>query len=55
MDVLPDPLNDRVMNEIKPPPHRPLNHALLFPTPKKPNWRLLKDHLAKEGRISKSD
>ena len=55
MDLLPDPLNDRVMNEIKPPPHRPLNHALLFPTPRKPNWRLLKDHLAKEGRVSKSD
>ena len=53
MELLSDPLGNRVMQDMSPPPHQPLSHHLLFPTPNKPNWRLLKDHLSKEGRITK--
>ena len=55
MDPLCDPLGDRQMREMIPPPHRRLSHNLLYPSASKPNWRLLKDHLLKEGRIEKSD
>lgn len=55
MELLSDPLGDRVMRDNAPPPHQCLSHHLLFPTPSKPNWRLLKDHLLKEGRVSKED
>jgi hypothetical protein len=55
MDILPDPLGDRVVHEVIPPPHHPLSHNLMFTASSKPNWRVIKDHLAIEGRISKSD
>ena len=55
MELLCDPLGDRVMRDIAPPPHQCISHHLLFPTPNKPNWKLLKDHLFKEGRVSKED
>ena len=29
-DYLPDPLNDRVIKGVKPPPHRPLSSKLAF-------------------------
>ncbi len=31
VDSFPDPLNDRVMKEVLPPPHKPLEHSKLFP------------------------
>jgi serine/threonine-protein phosphatase 2B catalytic subunit len=31
MDVLPDPLDDRVMKDVLPPPHKPLSRNKLFP------------------------
>jgi serine/threonine-protein phosphatase 2B catalytic subunit len=55
MDRLCDPLNDRQNTDVPPPPHRPLSHHLLFPSSNKPNWRLLKEHLAAEGKLDKSD
>ena len=55
MEPLSDPLGDRAMSEMIAPPHRRLTHSLLFPSPNKPNWRLLKDHLLKEGKLDKSD
>lgn len=31
MEPLPDPLDDRVMKDVLPPPHKPLARNLLFP------------------------
>lgn len=33
MDPLVDPYNDRVVKNINPPPHKPLNPALMYPDP----------------------
>ncbi|CAG9320980.1 unnamed protein product [Blepharisma stoltei] len=55
MDILPDPLNDRVA-ECPPPPNRPLRRDLLFPTGELTNadYRVLREHLSKEGKLDKS-
>jgi serine/threonine-protein phosphatase 2B catalytic subunit len=69
MDSLPDPLDDRVMKDVLPPPQKPLARSKLYP--KKsissnnnskylnldtiPDWKLLRDHLAREGRLEKAD
>jgi serine/threonine-protein phosphatase 2B catalytic subunit len=66
MDPLPDPVGDRFMKDIIPPPHIPISEELLYPNPCKnneselnfiesniPNWEALKTHLYKEGRVSK--
>lgn len=53
---------DRVITDFDPPPAAPLDPELLFPpktdskTGKKkyvPDWKVLRDHLSKEGRVSK--
>ena len=31
MEMLPDPLDDRVMKDVLPPPHKPLARNKLFP------------------------
>jgi serine/threonine-protein phosphatase 2B catalytic subunit len=33
MEALADPLNDRQVKTVKPPPHRPLNTNLMYPDP----------------------
>ncbi len=33
MEPLLDPCNDRVMKNVKAPPHRPLNPQLMYPNP----------------------
>lgn len=66
MDPLKDPSNDRQVKTLKPPPHRPLSRNLMFPDKlksilkyqqflDKPDWKLLRDHMQKEGRIAKED
>lgn len=60
MEPLSDPLGDRVVTTLQPPPHRPMLHSLLFPrctpyTVRKPDWKVLRTHLFNEGTISKSD
>ncbi|CAK83580.1 unnamed protein product (macronuclear) [Paramecium tetraurelia] len=57
MELLRDPSHDRVVKTLKPPPHYPLSRQLMFPDKlkNKPDWRLLLDHLSKEGRIAKED
>eukprot|EP01017_Pseudomicrothorax_dubius_P025657 TRINITY_DN2794_c0_g2_i5.p1 TRINITY_DN2794_c0_g2~~TRINITY_DN2794_c0_g2_i5.p1 ORF type:complete len:215 (-),score=21.28 TRINITY_DN2794_c0_g2_i5:30-674(-) len=57
MEPLSDPLKDRVMKSIRAPPHRPLDRSLIWPArlKNKPDWRLLKDHMLREGRIAKVD
>jgi serine/threonine-protein phosphatase 2B catalytic subunit len=55
-EYLPDPLNDRVIKQVNPPPHKPLHTDLLFPKGDNiPDWKLLKSFLQKEGKISKEN
>jgi serine/threonine-protein phosphatase 2B catalytic subunit len=49
---------DRIINDFDPPPAAPLDENILYPneaSKKKhmPDWKALRDHLSKEGRISK--
>lgn len=54
MEPLPDPKGDRVVKEIEPPPAQPISHELLYPNDgTAPDWRALKQHMQKEGRVSK--
>ena len=54
MQPLLDPLKDRKVKSLKPPPHKPLDKDLLWPSgSSKPDWKCLKEHLSKEGRIKK--
>ena len=54
MEPLKDPKGDRMVKDIKPPPHRPLSDQLLFPGKSGvPDWKVLRDHLSKEGRVDK--
>jgi serine/threonine-protein phosphatase 2B catalytic subunit len=57
MDSLSDPTKDRVVKSVKAPPHKPLARALIWPdkNKNKPDWKLLRDHLHKEGRVDKPD
>ena len=68
MEPLSDPDGDRVMKDIIPPPHKPITTELLYSDKSKllrpakdchyadstrPNWELLKNHMYREGRVSK--
>ena len=66
MEPLLDPKGDRFVKSVKPPPHRPLYKHLIWPGGKcnlriklkiieKPDWKMIRDNLAKEGRIDKID
>ena len=55
IDSLPDPFEDRVMKDVLPPPHLPLPHAKLFPKKGIPDWKVLRDHLTREGKLEKAD
>ena len=55
VEPLPDPLEDRVMKEVLPPPHMALPHSTLFPKKGIPDWKVLRDHLTREGLITKTD
>ena len=73
MEPLSDPIKDRVVKQVKPPPHRPLDPKLMFPDKlkriikmketlfhsnflkDKPDWKLIRDHLQREGRIRKEE
>ncbi len=55
MEPLLDPLNDRFIKYLSPPPHKPLLHELLFDNDDRPNLENLKNHLLREGKITKKD
>ena len=56
MENLPSPFNDRVIKQCMPPPRFPLSHEELFPkNDGMPDWKLVKEHLIKEGRLYKAD
>ncbi|EZG59054.1 serine/threonine-protein phosphatase, partial [Gregarina niphandrodes] len=50
-------LNDRQVPEVEAPPQHPLSPAILWPegSDKKPDWKALRAHCLKEGRLSISD
>lgn len=55
MEPLADPKNDRVVKSAEPPPALPLSDKLLFPNGANapPDWKILRTHIFREGRISK--
>ena len=66
MEPLKDPLNDRKAKNVKPPPQKPLDTEKLFPSGTvsiplsanyldKPDWKLLRNHLHREGQLHKRD
>ena len=57
VEPLLDPLNDRVVKTLEAPPHHELTSTILFPrgVGSPPDVSILKNHLKKEGRISKTD
>lgn len=57
MEPLADPKNDRQVKDVEPPPAKPLSLELLYPNgpDEAPDYKVLRDHLKKEGRIRKED
>ena len=54
MESLLDPRKDRQVPDIPAPPHRPIKDELLYPAKNSvPNWKALRDHLSREGRLTK--
>jgi serine/threonine-protein phosphatase 2B catalytic subunit len=51
MAPLKDPLDDRHVKSMPTPMHQPLTHDELFPGPNEIDWKLLRDHLHREGRV----
>jgi serine/threonine-protein phosphatase 2B catalytic subunit len=51
MAPLKDPLEDRVVKSMPTPMHAPLAFNELFPSPNEIDWKLLRDHLHREGRV----
>lgn len=51
---MPDPLNDRVMKDVHRLCNRPIDDSDLWVGKKNvPNWKLLEEHLAREGPVTK--
>jgi hypothetical protein len=61
MEPLLDPCFDRQVKEAPLPPRLPMSHEVLFPKKLNvafeeiPDWKTLKDHLHREGKINKPD
>lgn len=58
MESLKDPLGDRIVKTIKGPPYKPLPSSQIWDKPsdsKTPNWKKLRDHLKREGKLLKTD
>ena len=55
MKEISDPFDDRIVKKVSSPPKFPLSRKILFPKKNVPDWKALRDHLTKEGRLSKPD
>ena len=53
LSLLPDPLGDRVMKDVHTLCNRPIDDADLWGKKNVPNWKLLEEHLAREGPVTK--
>ena len=57
MEPLKDPNGDRIVKTLKAPPYMPLTSSILWDKKDKkiPNWKKLRDHLKREGKLLKAD
>lgn len=55
MEILPDPIKDRVIKEVLPPPQKKLNKEKLYTENKMLDLTVIKDHLIKEGKVDKTE
>ena len=55
LEEIKDPKGDRAIKTVPPPPRRPLTSSQLFPSAKQCNWKLLRDHLKKGGKIEQAE
>lgn len=55
MQELADPKHDRVVKSMPAPPHRPLTAYGLFLPNNRVDWKLLRDHLKREGRVGTAE
>ncbi len=58
METLKDPKGDRFVKTIQSPPIKPITSSLIWSNPsdrKIPNWKLLREHLKREGKLHKTD
>ena len=53
LSLLPDPLGDRVMKDVHTLCNRPIADEDLWGKKNVPNWKLLEEHLAREGPVTK--
>jgi serine/threonine-protein phosphatase 2B catalytic subunit len=53
MESLLDPLNDRQVPSLEAPPYKPLSDDLMWSEMDMPNWEVIRDHLKREGKITK--
>ena len=52
---LKDPKGDRVVRTVPPPPQRPLLDSQIFLSNTECNWKLLRDHLKRGGKIEQKE
>lgn len=53
MEPLLDPWNDRQVPSVQAPPFRPLSEDLMWSEMDMPNWEVIRDHLKREGKLTK--
>lgn len=53
MEPLLDPCNDRVATQVEAPPYQTLSEDLMWKEMDMPDWEMVRDHLKKEGKLSK--
>ena len=53
LSLLPDPLGDRVVKDVHRLCNRPIDDADLWGRKNIPNWKLMEEHLAREGPVTK--
>jgi hypothetical protein len=53
LSLLPDPIGDRVMKDVPVLCNRPMDDSDLWPTTGKPNYKLLQEHMLREGPVTK--
>ena len=51
IEELKDPKGDRAVKTVPPPPQRPLSSSQIFVSSKECNWKLLREHLKRGGKI----
>jgi len=55
MEPLLDPYDDRKVKDVEPPPYLPLKDELMWNSDGVPNWETIREHVRKEGKISKDN